>query len=55
MCHTKTNNKLRRLLTWVQNFLCFRMAGTKWAVEFEVVHVIQECTTHREEHILQMA
>lgn len=41
------------LLTWMQNFLCLRMAGTEGAVEFEVIHIVQECTTHREEHVLQ--
>jgi len=37
----------------MQNFLCLRMAGTEGAVEFEVIHIVQECTTHGEEHILQ--
>lgn len=37
----------------MQNFLRLWMAGTEGAVEFEVIHIVQESTTHREEHILQ--
>ena len=40
-------------LTWMQDFLCFRMACTEGGVELEVIDVVEKSWTHREEDVLK--
>ena len=48
-----SSSKGRELLTWVQDLLRLAVAGTERRVQLEVVHVVQERRTNREEHVLQ--
>ena len=41
-------------LTWMQDFLCFWVAGTEGGVELEVVDIVEESWTHREEYVLKV-
>ena len=41
-------------LTWMQDFLCFRMTRTERGVELEMVDVVEESWTHREEDVLKV-
>ena len=49
----KENNNTSRPLTWVQNFLSFRVAGTEGTVEFEMIDIVQEGATNREQDVLK--
>ena len=41
-------------LTWMQDFLCFRMAGTEGGVELEVIDIVEESWSHGEEDVLKV-
>ena len=41
-------------LTWMQDFLCFWMTCTEGGVELEMVDIVEESWTHREEDVLKV-
>ena len=41
-------------LTWMQDFLCFWMTCAEGGVELEMVDVVEESWTHREEDVLKV-
>jgi hypothetical protein len=47
-----TVSTVKAVLTWMQNLLCFGVAGTEGAVQLEVIHVVEEGAPHRKQDIL---
>ena len=52
-CKIHTWNADKKALTWMQNLLRLWVTGTEWAVQLEVIHVVQEGAPHREQDILK--
>ena len=43
-----------RALTWMKDFLCFWVTRAKAGVELEMVDVVEESRSHREENVLKV-